>query len=192
MNSTTIVRALLAATMLLALGAQAQSNVYRWVDKSGKVHFSDTPPAEEAKSVSQKRVGGGYVQESSLPYATQVATKRNPVTLYTDPKCATPCERARDLLSERGIPFSERNAASKEGAEALQKAIGSTTVPALIVGERNYRGFDDDAWQAALDAGGYPRTALPGQAEAVRQASKPPAPAVAPGKAAAAEPSAGK
>jgi glutaredoxin len=191
MNSTTIVRALAAATMLLALGAQAQSNVYRWVDKNGKVHFSDTPPVEEAKNLSHKRVGGGYVQESSLPYATQVASKRNPVTLYTDSKCATPCERARDLLAERGIPFGERNASSKDGAEALQKASGSTAVPALVVGERSLRGFDDDAWHAALDGAGYPRTALPGQADAVRQASKPPASAAAPGKVAA-EPSAGK
>jgi glutaredoxin len=188
MNSTTIVRALAAATMLLALGAQAQSNVYRWVDKNGKVHFSDTPPVEDAKSVSHKRVGGGYVQESALPYATQVAAKRNPVTLYTDPKCAIPCERARDLLAQRGIPFGERNAATPEGAQALQKASGNTAVPALIVGERNLRGFDDDAWHAALDAGGYPRTALPGQAEAVRQASRPPATAAEAAKPAAAAP----
>src|ERR1700682_4444324 len=197
MKPTTIVRAALATAMILAFGAQAQSSVYRWVDKNGKVHFSDTPPAEETKGVSQKKLGGGYVQESSLPYATQVAMKRNPVVLYSGPKCGTPCDRGRDLLSARGIPFSEQDASTKEGAEAMQK-MGLRDLPVLKVGERNLRGYDDDAWHAALDGAGYPRTALPGQPEAVRQASKPPTPAPAappgqpPANAPAAEPSPGK
>jgi glutaredoxin len=191
MKSKTIVRATLACMMLLAFGAQAQSNVYRWVDKNGKVHFSDTPPAEESKDVSQKRIGGGYKQESSLPYATQVAMKRSPVVLYVGPKCATPCERGRELLAARGIPFTERDAATKEGYEAIQK-MGFTGLPVVTVGERHLKGFDDDAWQAALDGAGYPRTALPGQSDAVRQAAKPPAapPGQPPATAPAAEPAA--
>jgi glutaredoxin len=192
MKSTTIVRAVLASVVLLAFGAQAQSNVYRWVDKNGKVHFSDTPPAEDAKSVSQKKLGGGYVQESALPYATQVAMKRNPVVLYSGTKCGTPCERGRDFLAARGIPYSERDATTKEGAEEMQK-LGIRDVPVLAVGARNLRGYDDEAWHAALDGAGYPRTALPGQGEAVRQAAKPPTPpGQPPANAPAAEPSPGK
>lgn len=192
MKSTTIVRAVLACAMLLAFGAQAQSSVYRWVDKNGKVHFSDQPPAEETKSVSQKRLGGGYVQESGLPYATQVAAKRSPVVLYSGPNCA-PCDRGRDLLAARGIPFSERDNSTKEGADAMQK-LGVREVPVVMIGARSLKGYDDDAWHAALDGAGYPRTALPGQAEAVRQASKPPTPTPgqAPANAPAAEPSPGK
>ncbi|HET9469596.1 MAG TPA: DUF4124 domain-containing protein, partial [Usitatibacter sp.] len=82
-----IAGAVLAAALAAGLAAQAQTNVYRWTDKDGKVHFSDTPPPEEAKSVSQKRMGGGYTEEAQLPYATQVAMKRNPVTLYTATGC---------------------------------------------------------------------------------------------------------
>lgn len=192
MKSTTIVRAVLASALLLALGAQAQSNVYRWVDKNGKVHFSDQPPAEDAKSVSQKRLGGGYVQESGLPYATQVAAKRNPVVLYTGPNCA-PCDRGRELLAARGIPFSERDNSTKDGADAMQK-MGIREVPVVMIGARSVKGHDDDTWHAALDGAGYPRTALPGQAETVRQAAKPPTPPPGqpPADAPAAEPSPGK
>jgi glutaredoxin len=198
MKSTTIVHAVLAAALLVAFGAQAQSNVYRWVDKNGKVHFSDQPPIEEAKDVSQKRLGGGYVNESSLPYATQVAMKRNPVVLYTQPNC-TPCERARDLLASRGIPFSEKDGSSKAGAEAMQK-MGFRDVPMATVGDRTLKGYEEETWQGALDSAGYPRTAMPGQSDAVRQAAKPPTPPAAPapapgrppGSAPAAEPSPGK
>ncbi|HXZ48555.1 MAG TPA: glutaredoxin family protein [Usitatibacter sp.] len=156
-------RLIAGALLLAAFAAHAQTNVYRWVDKEGKVHFSDTPPPEEAKDVSQKRMGG-YVEESQLPYATQMAMKSNPVVLFTAKGCGTPCDRGRELLSNRGVPFSERNAqASTADMDALRKLAGDLEVPLLLVGENKVKGFDEDSWNSALDAGGYPRTRLPSQ-----------------------------
>ena len=163
MQSRLIAGAALAAA-LAAAASHAATNVYRWVDQQGKVHFSDTPPPGEAKSVSQKRMGGTYIEEANLPYATQIAMKRNPVTLFTAKDCGVPCDRGRDLLSHRGVPFTERNAlASNADLEALRKLTGGTgEVPFLQVGESNFKGFDEDAWNSALDSAGYPRTRLPG------------------------------
>jgi hypothetical protein len=70
------------------------------------------------------------------------------------------------------------------------RKMGTRDVPVVAIGERNLTGYDDGAWHAALDGAGYPRTALPGQSEAVRQASKPPG--QPPANAPAAEPSPGK
>jgi glutaredoxin len=163
MQSRLIAAAALAA-VLAAGAAQAQSNVYRWVDQDGKVHFSDTPPPEEAKSVSQKRMGGGYVDQSQLPYATQVAMKKSPVTLYVANDCADACGKARAFLSQRGIPFTERNAQTNPAdTEELRKLSGALEVPFLLVGASKLRGYDPDGWNAALDAAGYPRERLPGQ-----------------------------
>src|SRR4051812_20635403 len=89
----------------LALQAFAQGNVYRWTDKEGKVHFSDAPPPDDAKDVSQKRIGADPSDASAIPYESQVAMKRHPVTLYVADKCA-PCDEARALLSRRGIPYT--------------------------------------------------------------------------------------
>ena len=154
----------LAAALAAGLAAQAQTDVYRWTDKDGKVHFSDTPPPEEARGVSQKRMGGGYVDQSQLPYATQVAMKRNPVTLYVGTQCGDPCASGRALLAARGVPFTERNAqANAAENEALRKVSGGLEVPFLLVGENKLKGYEEGAWNAALDAAGYPRTRLPGQ-----------------------------
>jgi hypothetical protein len=110
----------LAAMALLPALASAQS-VYRWVDKNGKVVYSDQPPPEEVKNVQQKRLGGGSVEISQLPYATQLAMQKNPVTLYGAPTCGTPCEQGRAILSKRVIPFTERDvSASEADAEALK------------------------------------------------------------------------
>lgn len=156
---------LCVAAALAAAPANAQSTVYRWVDKNGKVQFSDTPPPADAKSSSEKRMGGGYVEDSQLPYATQIAAKRNPVTLYTSTDCGDYCVQGRALLSKRGVPFAEKNAqASQADQDALMKIAGSLSVPFLVVGEANVRGFDEGSWNAALDRAGYARTRLPGQA----------------------------
>jgi glutaredoxin len=179
--------ALLAAALLLPALAAAQANVYRWVDKDGKVHYSDTPPPEPAKSLTQKRVGGGYAETSQLPYATQVAMQKSPVTIYTGADCGDPCKLGRSLLAKRGIPFSDRDAqGNPEDAEALKKLVGAIEVPVLTVGTSKVKGYEEGAWHSALDAAGYPRTALPGQlpprppAAAKKAETPPPAPEAPP------------
>ena len=174
--------ALLAMALMLPALAAAQVNVYRWVDKDGKVHYSDTPPQDPAKSLTQKRVGGGYAESSQLPYATQLAMKKSPVTLFTGADCGDPCRLGRDLLSKRGIPFTERDAqGNPDDAEALKKLVGAIEVPLLTVGSSKVKGFEEGAWHSALDGAGYPRTALPGQVPprppaAAKKAETPPAP----------------
>ncbi|MBC8023839.1 MAG: glutaredoxin family protein [Burkholderiales bacterium] len=171
MMTTKIVLAI--AGCALACAAAAQSNVYRWVDKDGKVHFSDGPPPQDAANVTQKRMGGGGVDEGQLPFATQEAMKRNPVTLYVSNKCGDLCTQGRTLLSNRGIPYTERNAETNPAdGESLKKILGVLQVPLLMVGERPLKGFDESTWQTALDGAGYPRTKLPGQV-GPRQAAAP-------------------
>ena len=180
MRSQTVPCALFAAAFLVTFQAQAQTNVYRWVDKDGNVQFSDAPPPEDARGVTQKRLGGGYVDET-LPYATQLAMRRNPVTLYTGGDCGRSdlCTRGRELLSQRGVPFTERDVQSNPAdGETLKKLIGALEVPVLVVGESNIKGYEEDAWQGALDSAGYPRERAPGQGPS--RAVIPPPPPVKP------------
>src|SRR5260221_3558930 len=136
--------AVLVAALCLAFDATAQTNVYKWTDADGKVHFSDTPPPPQAsKNVIEKRMGGGTVVESQLPYATQLAVKTSPVVLYTAPQCGDPCEQGRALLSDRGVPYTERDAqANRADAEAVKKAIGALQGPVLMVGSDALQGYD--------------------------------------------------
>ena len=169
-----------AAAIAAPCFAHAQTNVYRWVDKDGKVQFSDSPPPADAKDATQRQMGGGGGEDSLLPYATQVAKRRNPVTLYTGGDCGDACVKARELLERRGIPYTERDAQNNDAdREALQKLVGSLYVPTLVVGEATTKGFDEDLWQAAFDSAGYPKTRLPGQAS-LRVPPPPAAPKAAP------------
>jgi glutaredoxin len=147
---------------LAAFGAQAQT-VYKWTDKDGKVHFGDTPPADR-DSTPQRIQGGGPSTEEQVPYATQMAAKSNPVVIYTSNDCGDLCSKGRALLTQRGVPFTERNAEkSPEDAQALKELIGSFQVPVMTVGTRTLKGFAEATWTSALDDAGYAKTRLPGQ-----------------------------
>ena len=169
-----------AAALVAPCFAHAQTNVYRWVDKDGKVQFSDSPPPADAKDATQRRLGGGGDEDTQLPYATQFAKRRNPVTLYSGGDCGDACVKGRELLERRGIPYTERDAQNNDAdREALKKLVGSPFVPTLVVGEATTKGYDEDLWQAALDSAGYPKTRLPGQVS-LRVPPPPAAPRAAP------------
>jgi glutaredoxin len=165
MISGRIITTLCAAALVASFASHSQTNVYRWVDKDGKVHFSDSPPPPDAKQSSQKRMGGGAaLSATQVPFATQEAARRNPVTLYTSTNCGELCAQGRALLAKRGIPYSERNAeASQADADEVKRLIGKLEVPVLRVGEKHVKGYSEGSWQEALDVAGYARTAMPGQ-----------------------------
>lgn len=159
---TRLVAPFAAALLLASLAATAQQSVYRWVDKDGKVQYTDTPPPQDAKSVTEKRMGGGYVEQEQ-PYAVQQAMKKNPVVLYSAAPCGEPCDNGKELLGKRGVPYTEQDPQkAPAAAEALKKLVGGLEVPVLVVGDNMLRGFDADQWNTALDGAGYPRTKLPG------------------------------
>ena len=164
MRASIVFLAASAALLLSSLHAQSQSTVYRWVDKDGKVQFSDSPPPAEARDTTQKRMGGGYVDEGQMPYATQVAMRRYPVVIFVSDDCGDVCVQARALLNRRGIPFSEKNAQTNpDDAAELKKLAGALQVPLMQVGTNTVKGYLEEEWQSALDEAGYARSRLPGQ-----------------------------
>jgi glutaredoxin len=164
---------LTALAALLAAGPLCAAQLYRWVDEKGNVEWRDTPPPSTAKKVEQRTLGrGNTIETSSLPYSVQQAIKKHPVTLWTF-DCGEPCTDARNHLTRRGIPYTERN--SQKDPEGLKKATGGTQVPVLIVGTTQHKGYLESTWDAALDAAGYPSAAIPGVK--VKPAAKAPEPA---------------
>jgi glutaredoxin 3 len=62
------------------------------------------------------------------------------------------CRRARELLTRKGVAYTEIDVEKIEGARAeMQQRSGRNTVPQIFVGARHLGGFDDID---ALDAVG--------------------------------------
>ncbi|MDT3705699.1 MAG: glutaredoxin family protein [Thiobacillus sp.] len=152
----------------LAIGLAAASTplaavqLYQWKDAQGHTVYSDLPPPTSAGNIQQKNFKGSVI-EGGEPYATKMAREKHPVTLYTS-ACGAPCDQARQLLSERGIPHSSKDLqASEEARKEVEKLTGRLNVPILMIGSDKIEGFEAGRWHAALDQAGYPRNALPGR-----------------------------
>jgi glutaredoxin len=151
----------------------ASAQTYRWVDKEGGVHYTQTPPPPDAKKVQKKNLRGGEGETSNLPYATQIATKNFPVTLYTAPECGAACDEARAALVRRGVPFKEVSVVAQKEYDELQRLSGKYQVPLLTVGGQMQAGFRDDLYAGLLDTAGYPPSGPQLPLEALRKMTAP-------------------
>ncbi len=160
MRPTLFTTVLACAAITLAASTHAQT-VYRIVGPDGKVSFSDQPPppASKAKVTTAATGSSGSAANASLPFELKEVVQRYPVTLYTSANCS-PCASARNLLTARGVPFTERTINNTEDAEALKRISGSTNLPVGTIGSQQLKGFSDDEWSQYLDAAAYPKKSV--------------------------------
>jgi len=159
----------IAAAVLSIACADASGQAYRWVDKEGKVHYTQAPPPPDARAVQKKTFRHGPAEASNLPYATQVAAKNFPVTLYTSPDCGAPCDRARAVLVKRAVPFKETSVLSQSDVDEMKRLSGKAGVPLLVVGAQVQSGFQEALYNDLLDSAGYPSSGPSVPVEALRK-----------------------
>jgi glutaredoxin 3 len=73
----------------------------------------------------------------------EVAATQLEITVYTTDPCAR-CIRAKDLLSSRGLAFSEVNLAKDPvGRRRLAEFTGHMTFPQIVIGGEPLGGFQE-------------------------------------------------
>lgn len=167
------------AAMLVALPGMAQ---YKVVSPDGRVTYTDTPPPESSGArVTRLGTPPKTTTEVALPLDLRQAITRYPVTLYTMRVC-DPCDAARLLLRQRGVPYSEKVLITSQDSDALLKLSGARDAPTVTIGSQVLRGLSPDTWHSYLDLAGYPRQSrLPAAYEypAPTPLTEPPPPPVA-------------
>jgi len=151
-------RATLALVLaLFALPGLAQFKV---IGADGKITYTDREPsASEGKVVpiGSKAVTVVPSAEPDLPFELRQASAKYPVTLYVTSSACEPCNSGRQMLKQRGIPFSEKLIVTAEDSEAFERLSGAREAPTLSIGSQILRGYAAETWAAYLDAAGYPR-----------------------------------
>ncbi len=103
------------AVLLAAVTVTAQ--VYKWVDKDGKVQYSDIPPPPNAKvdtqKLSTKSASGPAAPEKALPANAKDATKDDKGKAATKGAPKSLAERVKESDKKR----EEDAAAAKKAAE---------------------------------------------------------------------------
>lgn len=147
---------ILAASLVLA--ATHALALYKVVGPDGKVTYTDRPPVDTSSKVMTMGSQGTIeaAADIGLPIELRQVTAKYPVTLYTAPDCV-PCDSARQLLQQRGVPYVEKRVVSEEDVEAFERLVGGRTVPGATIGAQQLRGLNAADWTSYLDAAGYPR-----------------------------------
>jgi len=151
----TTLRLLSLAVLFASAPLYAQ---YKVVGPDGKVTYTDRPPAQATGKVTELGGRGSVAADNAaLPLELRQAASRYPVTLYASVGACDPCDSARQLLRQRGIPYSEKSVQSPEDADALERLSGGRDAPTLSIGSQTLRGLAPEVWNSYLDAAGYPR-----------------------------------
>ena len=160
--------------LLLAGPAGAQ---YKVIGADGSVTYTDRAPADAGAKVQALRRDGSLAATNpatnpatapaagaavnpaavALPFELRAVVARFPVVLYSTNQDCAPCLQARSLLTQRGVPYTERSVNNDDDIGALQRLTGGRSVPALTVGAQALRGFQEQDWQSTLDLAGYPK-----------------------------------
>lgn len=150
-----------ALMIMFALGAVSQqasaAKLYKWVDKRGNVSYQDSPPPPEfGGTVEERTVNEKGSGRGSDDPALAEAIAKNPVLLYTIPKCAV-CDLARTYLNSRKIPYTEKNVSTDiPTQEELRKKSGSLSVPTIMIGPKIITEYSQAWIESELDQAGYP------------------------------------
>lgn len=141
----------MTAMMLAAGTAAAQDKLYKWVDENGNVTYQDRPPPDEA----------GQVQAQTLPQAGSepagnAAFPDVQLTLYSIEACDA-CDLVRNLLDERGLPYTEKDAEDDAEVQAeLKEVAGVMSVPVLVIGDDPLTGYNRELILNELEEAGFP------------------------------------
>jgi glutaredoxin len=141
------------AIITQASGQLYAQQVYKSVDKNGRVTYSEVAPLPG----SGEKLTGDSAASVALPYALQQVVSRYPVTLYTTADCG-PCINARLMLTQRGVPFAERTVSSNEDITAYKKLNSENNFPLATIAAQQLKGYEESEWTQYLDAAGYPKS----------------------------------
>ena len=122
-----------------------QADLYKWVDKNGKIHYGDNPP-EKAKL---KKITGNVSSFKSVTvepfvYNPNNITKRRKsrsVVMYSTSWCGF-CKKAARHFRNKKIPFTEYDIEKSAKAAREYKKLKGRGVPVILIGDRRMNGFD--------------------------------------------------
>jgi glutaredoxin len=153
-----VLRDLRWGLLALAAACTAAQAQYKVVGPDGKVTYTDRAPAASEGKITP--LGGRAAPAQAdipLPAELRPVVARYPVTLYVTSAACDPCNAARQLLRQRGIPFAEKLVVTPEDGDALERLSGGRDAPTLTLGAQTLRGLSGELWNSYLDAAGYPR-----------------------------------
>ncbi len=132
--------------VLTLASSPAGAEIFKWVDDSGRVHFTDRPPrGEDAEHVSMRI--NTYTSPEVTPLDSALGG-RNKVVMYSASWCSA-CKQAKAYFNAQGIPYTEYDVEKSSKGKRDFKKLGGKGVPVILVGSKRINGFSREAFEQA-------------------------------------------
>ena len=158
-----------ALIFVLILPLTGVAEMYRWVDKNGTTHFSESPPQDNGQPVEVESLptyendSQEILNQDSRASKIAPSPKTSPaisgktnsrktpkVELYTTSWCRY-CKMAREFFRRRGIPFTEYDIEKDQNAaRKMKRLVSSSGVPLAVINGRLVYGFSKTSYEQAL------------------------------------------
>ncbi len=138
--------------ILLLVPALLQAEIYKTVDESGRVIFTDKPTinAEQVEvDTSQNNTDGLSSSQYSKADKIKQSPRQKPVVMYSTNWCGV-CTKARQYMQSNGIRFKEYDIEKSDSAHREFKKLGGKGVPLILVGNQKMSGFSASRLTAML------------------------------------------
>ena len=162
---------LLALVILMVSPAISASDIYKWEDENGVMHYTDTAPSDESQweqegtssydpQVNSKNPLRNYDPEAVSEILNEIKDDAEPseeepkqelvVELYVTNLCKY-CQKAKAFFNSRGITFIEYNIEEDQKAkERLSSLTESSSVPFAVINGHHIKGYSASAYVKAM------------------------------------------
>ena len=126
----------------MPLAVPAQSEVYKWVDGQGHVHFEDRLQAHTQVEI---------VNLPALPPVSTENRAKTKVVMYATEWCPY-CEKARQFFKRKHIPFTEYDVEKQTSRMQEFEKLGGNGYPLILIGKQKLYGFNESDFEAIWSA----------------------------------------
>ena len=132
----------------------ATADFYTWVDEKGEIQITDYPPPENkaVNKIEIHEVGSeDPLNAEGEDDASKAKNQKKPeIVLYTKNNCPD-CEKAKEFLNSKNVPFIEYNMDTDEKAVAKRKEVDQgDEVPFAIINRNQVYGFSESVYNKVL------------------------------------------
>jgi len=128
---------LLLITIML-FSHEASSEIYKWVDDKGNIHFTDNPPKNTKTEEVTLKINT-YTSVEITPLVERLGRK-DKVVMYTTSRCGY-CKKAKAYFVKNKIPHVTYDVEKSSIGKRDYKALRGTSVPIILVGKKRMNGF---------------------------------------------------
>lgn len=129
----------LASILLLVTSTLVHAEIFRWVDESGRVHFTDSPPSDKQVEEVTLKINS-YTAVEVIPLLERLG-KDGKVVIYTATWCGY-CAKAKKYFRQNKIPYVAYDVEKNRIGKNDFKLLKGKSVPIIIIGNRRMNGFN--------------------------------------------------